>query len=66
MAIEDPWQALSLNEVAAVLDGLPVPWWIAGGQVKSRDTVLESLERMPEAFLGLFEGANIGKMLVRL
>jgi hypothetical protein len=32
MAIEDPWQALSLNEVAAVLDGLPVPWWIAGGQ----------------------------------
>jgi NADPH-dependent curcumin reductase CurA len=40
--------------------------WIAGGQVKSRDTVLEGLERMPEAFLGLFEGANIGKMLVRL
>jgi hypothetical protein len=40
--------------------------WIAGGQVKSRDTVVESLERMPEAFLGLFEGANTGKMLVKL
>ena len=32
MAIEDPWQALTLDEVAALLDGLPVPWWIAGGQ----------------------------------
>jgi NADPH-dependent curcumin reductase CurA len=40
--------------------------WIAGGQVKSRETVVEGLERMPEAFLGLFEGANTGKMLVKL
>jgi NADPH-dependent curcumin reductase CurA len=40
--------------------------WVASGQVKSRDTIVEGLERMPEAFLGLFEGANTGKMLVRL
>ena len=40
--------------------------WLASGKVKSRDTVLEGLERMPEAFLGLFEGANTGKMLVKL
>ncbi len=40
--------------------------WIASGQVKSRDTVVEGLERMPDAFLGLFEGANTGKMLVKL
>jgi NADPH-dependent curcumin reductase CurA len=40
--------------------------WIAGGQVKSRDTVVEGLERMPEAFLGLFEGTNTGKMLVKV
>ena len=45
--------------------GEMVPW-IAGGEVKSRDTVVEGLERMPEAFLGLFEGANTGKMLVKL
>ena len=38
--------------------------WIAGGQVKSRETVREGLEAMPEAFLDLFRGANIGKMLV--
>ncbi len=40
--------------------------WIAGGKVKSSDTVVDGLERMPEAFLGLFEGANTGKMLVRV
>jgi NADPH-dependent curcumin reductase CurA len=40
--------------------------WIAAGQVQSRDTVVEGLEAMPEAFLGLFTGANTGKMLIRL
>ena len=40
--------------------------WIASGQVRERDTVVEGLERMPEAFLGLFSGANTGKMLVKL
>src|SRR5215213_2961642 len=33
--------------------------WIASGQVKARDTVVEGLEKTPDAFLGLFEGANI-------
>jgi len=40
--------------------------WLASGQVKSRDTVVDGLEKAPEAFLGLFQGANTGKMLVRL
>jgi NADPH-dependent curcumin reductase CurA len=40
--------------------------WIASGKVKSRETVVEGLEAMPDAFLGLFSGANTGKMLVRL
>ncbi len=40
--------------------------WVAGGQVKSRETVHEGIESMPDAFLGLFKGDNIGKMLVRL
>jgi NADPH-dependent curcumin reductase CurA len=39
---------------------------IASGQLKSRDTVVEGLENTPEAFLGLFTGANTGKMLVKL
>jgi NADPH-dependent curcumin reductase CurA len=40
--------------------------WVAGGQVKGRDTVVEGLEATPDAFLGLFSGKNTGKMLVRL
>ena len=40
--------------------------WVASGQVKGRDTVVDGLERTPDAFLGLFSGANTGKMLVRL
>jgi NADPH-dependent curcumin reductase CurA len=40
--------------------------WIASGKVKSRETVVEGLEAMPDAFLGLFSGANTGKMLVKL
>ena len=40
--------------------------WVASGTVKSRETIVDGLEKTPEAFLGLFEGANVGKMLVRL
>jgi NADPH-dependent curcumin reductase CurA len=40
--------------------------WLASGTVKSRETVVDGLENMPHAFLGLFRGENIGKMLVRL
>jgi hypothetical protein len=40
--------------------------WLASGDVKSHETVVEGLEQMPDAFLGLFKGANVGKMLVRL
>jgi NADPH-dependent curcumin reductase CurA len=40
--------------------------WVANGAVKSRETVVEGLDQMPDAFLGLFKGENVGKMLVKL
>jgi NADPH-dependent curcumin reductase CurA len=40
--------------------------WIAAGRMKWRETVDEGIERAPSAFLKLFEGGNLGKMLVRL
>ena len=39
---------------------------VANGTITSRETVVDGLEAMPKAFLDLFEGANTGKMLVRL
>lgn len=40
--------------------------WIADGKVSYRETVLEGIERAPEAFIGLFTGTNTGKMIVSL
>lgn len=40
--------------------------WLASGKIVAAETVVEGLERTPEAFLGLFRGGNTGKMLVRL
>ena len=39
---------------------------IASGAVTMRETIHDGLESAPDAFLGLFAGRNIGKMLVRL
>jgi NADPH-dependent curcumin reductase CurA len=40
--------------------------WLKDGKLTREETVVEGLERMPEAFLGLFSGENRGKMLVRI
>ncbi|WP_240231009.1 NADP-dependent oxidoreductase [Devosia lacusdianchii] len=40
--------------------------WIEAGQVKSRETIVDGLDNAVPAFLGLFSGNNVGKMLVRL
>ncbi len=40
--------------------------WIAAGQIKWQETVVEGIENAPDAFIGLFTGENLGKMLVKL
>jgi len=40
--------------------------WLADGSIQSRETVYEGIESAPEAFIGLFTGANFGKMVVRV
>ena len=40
--------------------------WASEGKVKPAETVLDGLDRTPEAFLGLFKGTNTGKMLVKV
>ncbi|MFU1780602.1 NADP-dependent oxidoreductase [Haloarcula japonica] len=40
--------------------------WVASGDISYRETVTEGIENAPDAFLGLFEGENIGKQLVQV
>ena len=40
--------------------------WIAEGKVKYEETVYQGIDQAAEAFIGLFEGKNKGKMLVKL
>ncbi len=40
--------------------------WAAEGKIKQRDTVVEGLERAPEAVNMLFEGQNVGKLMVKV
>lgn len=38
---------------------------IHDGKLKVKETVVDGFENMPEAFIGLFIGSNIGKMVVK-
>jgi NADPH-dependent curcumin reductase CurA len=40
--------------------------WIASGEMKWQETIIEGLENAPQAFIGLFSGENLGKMLVKV
>ena len=40
--------------------------WHTEGKLKWKETVFEGIETAPSAFLGLFDGRNLGKMLVKL
>jgi NADPH-dependent curcumin reductase CurA len=40
--------------------------WLREGRVRFDETVVEGLDRAPEAFLGLLRGENTGKMVVKL
>ncbi|MET3140745.1 UNVERIFIED_ORG: NADPH-dependent curcumin reductase CurA [Arthrobacter sp. UYEF2] len=40
--------------------------WLADGSVQYDETVVDGLENAPQAFMDLLDGANTGKMLVRL
>lgn len=50
-----------LPETVAVLSG-----WIAEGKLEPLETVVEGFEELPRAINMLFDGANTGKLVVRL
>ncbi len=40
--------------------------YFKAGQVKHKETVVRGIEQAPDAFIGLFQGQNVGKMVVAL
>jgi NADPH-dependent curcumin reductase CurA len=40
--------------------------WIKDGRIRYREDIRDGLENAPQAFIGILEGANFGKLLVRV
>nr|WP_295084245.1 NADP-dependent oxidoreductase [uncultured Roseateles sp.] len=40
--------------------------WLAQGKIKFREDIVDGLENAPQAFIGLLEGKNFGKLIVRV
>ncbi|MGI8748006.1 MAG: NADP-dependent oxidoreductase [Deinococcus sp.] len=40
--------------------------WLAAGELKAEETVVDGIDAMPGAFMGMLAGQNTGKMIVRL
>jgi NADPH-dependent curcumin reductase CurA len=40
--------------------------WFRAGKLINRETVVEGLENTPKAFIGMLQGENTGKMIVRI
>jgi NADPH-dependent curcumin reductase len=40
--------------------------WVDDGKLKFREDIVQGLERAPEAFIGLLQGRNFGKLVIRV
>jgi NADPH-dependent curcumin reductase CurA len=40
--------------------------WIAEGKIKHKETIVDGLDKAPEALNMLFEGSNVGKLLIKV
>jgi NADPH-dependent curcumin reductase len=57
--VSDQWQRL--GEYRAMAAPL-----VRSGELKYREDIVEDLDRAPEAFIGLLNGRNFGKLLIKL
>ncbi|MCR9105079.1 MAG: NADP-dependent oxidoreductase [Gammaproteobacteria bacterium] len=53
-----------LHRAPAFIDDMTQ--WLAAGKIKYKEDVVEGLENAPQAFLGLFSGANFGKLVIKV
>ena len=57
--VSDQWQRFAeYRAMAAPL--------LKGGELRYREDIVEGLDRAPEAFIGLLQGRNFGKLVVKL
>jgi hypothetical protein len=40
--------------------------WLAAGQIKYREQIVPGLKNAPGAFIGLLEGQNFGKLVIKV
>jgi NADPH-dependent curcumin reductase CurA len=40
--------------------------WVRDGQLRCREDIVDGLEKAPEAFIGMLDGRNFGKLIVRV
>jgi NADPH-dependent curcumin reductase CurA len=40
--------------------------WVVAGKVRYREDIVTGLDQAPEAFIGLLEGHNVGKLVIRV
>ena len=40
--------------------------WLKDGKIKYREDIVQGLENAPKAFIGLLEGRNFGKLVVKV
>jgi NADPH-dependent curcumin reductase CurA len=43
-----------------------MPKWLASGEIKYKEDVVEGFEGAEDAFIGLLSGKNMGKLVVRI
>ncbi len=43
-----------------------VAGWIRDGRIRYREDIVDGLENAPEAFIGLLQGRNFGKLVIRV
>ncbi|MEL6636620.1 MAG: NADP-dependent oxidoreductase [Bacteroidota bacterium] len=79
-AIQGPSNYLALISCRAKMQGflvfdfakdyakaaLELGMWLAQGQIKSRETIVEGIETFPDTFLRLFNGDKLGKLVLKV
>ncbi len=44
----------------------PMSEWVASGRMKFKEDIVDGLDNAPSAFIGLLEGKNFGKLVIRV